>query len=483
MPKLFNYGGLVEIPDYVRSPFPRLALTNIIGRGEASLILSFPHGIALKSPYRYKPSSEWSEKTTWKANEHQAQAQWSMQMEATVYAQLLTKPNRNVLRPLLIVDEGIFMPRMESTLEAHILSWSLGFPEVVEEMKNRWIIQFTAGAAWLEDLGFVHGDLRSGNILIDHRGNAKLSDFGSTDVPGETHQPWIDQYGIGQIVWSLFNQNTSGNFVNLPCDWEDPQTLPLPPLQAGPTLLIERCLRINYISLRAVHKDVVKEFSPRTPKYSAQAISNYVSARLGDLMDSLYHWILVQRCRQLCAHLRDDRILHMKIGALSTAEMLFKQALEEREKAMGPNASFTAEIVSHLGALYTWSGDYDKAELFWNRAITCLEKVAGPDYMTIILASHNLGRDSEARELLEKTIQGWKESGQNIAKPEADSRYCLAKLYEMLEDRKAEAGGLFRTAAERYERALGKEHPQTKEAWERVEGMRDGDMVGRLSIS
>ena len=55
-------------------------------------------------------------------------------------------------------------------------------------------------------------------------------------------------------------------------------------------------------------------------------------------------------------------VLYMKIGDLSTAEMLFKQALEGREMTVGPDTGFTAEIVNHLGALYTRTGQYDKAE-------------------------------------------------------------------------------------------------------------------------
>lgn len=226
-------------------------------------------------------------------------------------------------------------------------------------------------------------------------------------------------------------------------------------------------------------------------------------------------------------------VLYSKIGRLSTAEKLFKQALEGREKAVGPDASFTAEIVNHLGALYTRNGHHEKAEEFLRRALKCLEKAFGPDYMTTQLATHNLGilrlqqnrlseaeklilrtteylesslgpvhvvtlsafhnqallfrrqgRIDEAKKLLEKTIVGWKESGEGVAKPEADSKYCLAELlYEISEDDKGEAERLFREAAVLYSQALGKYHPQTKEAFERADAAHNDAATGRMSIS
>ncbi|KAL8859442.1 MAG: hypothetical protein Q9178_004120 [Gyalolechia marmorata] len=217
-------------------------------------------------------------------------------------------------------------------------------------------------------------------------------------------------------------------------------------------------------------------------------------------------------------------VLYMKVGRLSTAEKLFKQALEGREKAMGPDTSFTAEIVNHLGALYTRNGQYDQAEEYLRRALSCLERAFGPDYTTTQLATHNLGilrlqqnrlrdaeklilrtteflnrsfgpihgitlsafhnqallfrsqgRVGEARQLLEKTIVGWKQSGEGVAKPEADTKYCLAELYEISEDKKDEGQPLFRKAAELYSHALGEDHPQTKQAFERADAAHNAD--------
>ena len=225
-------------------------------------------------------------------------------------------------------------------------------------------------------------------------------------------------------------------------------------------------------------------------------------------------------------------VLYVKIGDLSTAEKLFEQALEGKKKALGADTRVTAEVINHLGALYTRTGEYDKAEEFLCRALANLERVSGPDYMTTQLAKHNLGllhlqrnrlsesekllsltteylesrlgpihvmtlsafhnqallfrkqgRVGDARKLLEKTIKNWEESGECVTKPEANSKFCLAELYETSQDMKGKAERLFREAAELYSRSLGMDHPQTKEAVERADAAYDNAAMGNIGIS
>lgn len=225
-------------------------------------------------------------------------------------------------------------------------------------------------------------------------------------------------------------------------------------------------------------------------------------------------------------------VLYMKLGRLDAAEKMFKAALEGREKAMGRDDRYTVEIVNHLGALYTWTGDYNKAEVLLLRALKYLDHTFEPYYMATQPTANNLGilymqqnrledaekmmlrttgyleagfgpahastlsafhnqallyrkqgKTQDARKLLEKTIEGWEESGEGVAKPEADSKYCLADIYEFSEDRSRDSERVSRDAAKLYEYALGKGHSQTKEAYMRADKAVNSAGVGSMKIS
>lgn len=151
----------------------------------------------------------------------------------------------------------------------------------------------------------------------------------------------------------------------------------------------------------------------------------------------------------------------------------------------------TTQLATHnLGILLLQQNRLSDAEKLILRTTEYLESSLGPIHVITLSAFHNQalllrrqGRIDEARKLLEKTIEGWKESGEGVAKPEADSKYCLAGLYEISEDRKGEAERLLQKAAELYSHALGKDHPQTKEALERADAAHSGAAIGRMSIS
>ena len=130
---------------------------------------------------------------------------------------------------------------------------------------------------------------------------------------------------------------------------------------------------------------------------------------------------------------------------------------------------------NNLGILYMTQGKLDDAERIIKRTTSYLEGGFGPAHASTLCAFHNQallfrrqGKTTEARKLLEKTIEGWEDSGEGVAKPEADSKYCLADLYEDCENRKGDAARLYAEAADLYEYALGKDHPQTLDARKRT---------------
>lgn len=224
-------------------------------------------------------------------------------------------------------------------------------------------------------------------------------------------------------------------------------------------------------------------------------------------------------------------IVYMKQGRLSTAETLFNQALEGREKVSGSEERDTLEIVNHLGALevlkgnfiaaerlllralagikkkygsgYTMTqmiysnlglcylefGQYDEAERYLSRAARYYEVGLGPTHLFTLTTFHNQGllhlkqHDFPAAAAkFERAIAGWKASGERVAKSEGDSKYCLATIYEHAENRIVEVEALLREAETLYEQGLGKEHPQTVEAGRRADQARNSIQIAGMEV-
>lgn len=163
-------------------------------------------------------------------------------------------------------------------------------------------------------------------------------------------------------------------------------------------------------------------------------------------------------------------------GDFIAAEHLLLRALAGIEKQSGPGYTKTQMIFCNLGLCYLESGQYDKAGHYLSRVARNLKDALGPAHLFTLTTFHNQGllhlkqhNSSAARATFERAIEGWKASGEGVAKSEGDSKYCLATIYETLEGKKVEAEALLREAETLYEKALGKEHPQTVEAGRRAD--------------
>ena len=89
---------------------------------------------------------------------------------------------------LAIPTKALFLPYFHGgTLEKRLWShqiWDKTPHHVLEvtghepdHLIERWLSQLCDGVVWLENLGYVHGDLTPHNLVLDHEDNLKLIDF------------------------------------------------------------------------------------------------------------------------------------------------------------------------------------------------------------------------------------------------------------------------------------------------------------------
>ena len=62
-------------------------------------------------------------------------------------------------------------------------------------LRTRWMSALAKGTAWLESLGYAHGDLRPENVLLNDQFHLKIADFDCTDVIGSEFEACIPPYG------------------------------------------------------------------------------------------------------------------------------------------------------------------------------------------------------------------------------------------------------------------------------------------------
>lgn len=64
-----------------------------------------------------------------------------------------------------------------------------------EPLRSRWMNALCSGVAWLESLGYAHGELRPENILLNDDLHLKVADFGCTALVGSEFEACIPPYG------------------------------------------------------------------------------------------------------------------------------------------------------------------------------------------------------------------------------------------------------------------------------------------------
>ncbi|KAF2499344.1 hypothetical protein BU16DRAFT_268414 [Lophium mytilinum] len=95
----------------------------------------------------------------------EAKASWRAQKrEKRAYAFLQHHPHPHILQCFLAVPEGLFVERAAFSLHERLTK--LAHHPVKWDQKMLWAGQIAAAAAWVEKLGFVHGEIRPSNVLL-----------------------------------------------------------------------------------------------------------------------------------------------------------------------------------------------------------------------------------------------------------------------------------------------------------------------------
>jgi serine/threonine protein kinase len=162
----------------LHTPFASLKPYDFLAGGATAHVYVINTAVVLKVPIRYSgldPIDTADYAAGFESLEH----------EKAIYEVLNERKFKhpNLLRRILAIPEGIFLERLATTLEFR--NRNREKEPVSESTVIRWTTQLVSAETYLEELGYVHGDLRPANILLTNEGHVKLCDFDATVRPGE----------------------------------------------------------------------------------------------------------------------------------------------------------------------------------------------------------------------------------------------------------------------------------------------------------
>jgi tetratricopeptide (TPR) repeat protein len=154
-------------------------------------------------------------------------------------------------------------------------------------------------------------------------------------------------------------------------------------------------------------------------------------------------------------------------GRYGEAEVVFRNVLEMREGACGPEHADTLTSVSQLGSVLARQGKYEEAEAMHRRALQGYEKVLGPEHPDTLTSMANLAsmyfdqkRLVKAEELEVQVF----ESRKRMVGPEhpetLTSMHNLAFTWKEL-GKVSSAFSLLKKCVDLRNKALGLDHPHT----------------------
>ncbi|KAI4136790.1 MAG: hypothetical protein LQ341_005446, partial [Variospora aurantia] len=153
-------------------------------------------------------------------------------------------------------------------------------------------------------------------------------------------------------------------------------------------------------------------------------------------------------------------------GKSAEAEKMYQRALDGFKK-WDPNNLFTLEIVNNFGTLYKDQGKHTEAEEMYQRALDGQEKAWGPNHPNTLNTVHNLGtlyykqgNFTEAEEMYQRALDGKEKALDPNHPSKFDTIYNLGALY-YVQGKLTEAEKMLQRALDGSMRVFGPNHPLT----------------------
>lgn len=158
-------------------------------------------------------------------------------------------------------------------------------------------------------------------------------------------------------------------------------------------------------------------------------------------------------------------------GRLDQAEPLYRRALENRERTLGPEHPSTLASLKNLSQLYHSMGKFQQAEPLMRRDLRAKESSLGPDHPSTLAVVQSLatleldqGRLKEAEALYRRLLEG-QTKAVGAESPEALITVTSLAAIAHNDGRLKEAEALHRRAWEGRRSALGIDHPDTQDSF------------------
>ncbi|KAK2735941.1 hypothetical protein FQN55_001905 [Onygenales sp. PD_40] len=257
---------------------PRLTCYELLSGGAVGWVYRIDHRIVLKYPVH--PNSDGFKREM-------------------AFFDVLEKhePCPHIVQSFLRISDGIFLASMgggslHHRLETHQRRSTDGrrLEQVIstepQHLVKRWLMELCKAAAWLESLGYVHGDIRPPNLLLDNQDHLKLADFDcvqliGTSLKGGAAAPWArvlgaeagseegsfgacgprtEQFAIGSILYCLTRGHEPYEMDDFDDDAEKVtlfKRMVFPPLNGGHfDTIIERSWKGEFPLLKDLSEEV-----------------------------------------------------------------------------------------------------------------------------------------------------------------------------------------------------------------------------------